>query len=272
MFSAFLLISSALFALGAAVGSFLNVLIYRSIREESWVTGRSKCDHCGRKIAWYDNIPVLSYLVLRGQSRCCSKPIPLSYPVVEFITGILFVWWYWGGSLFFHLTTEPLQILQPLFWLLVGILLLLIFFADLLYMIIPDLAVGVLLVITVLYRVYLATSGVMQLNDLLLAMMGVVIAVSLLGGLWLVTKGKGMGLGDIKYAVPMALLLGWPRILVGLFLAFILGGIVAMGLIIAGRKKFGQIVPFGPFLVVATAIALIWGEFLYTWYIGLLMG
>lgn len=261
--------SLVLFIFGAAVGSFVNVLIYRTIRDEDWIKGRSKCDFCGKKLAWYDNIPLLSYLILGGKTRCCKKSISMTYPVVELMTAALFVWWYWSGSLFFRLTTDPAQTIQPFFWLLVGILLLLIFFADFFYLIIPDVAVGLLLVLTVVYRIFLVMSGSMQAQDLLFAVMGMLLSLALIGGLWLITQGKGMGFGDVKLAAPMALLLGWPKVIVGLSIAFVLGGLVAMVLLVTGRKKFGQVLPFGPFMVTAIVVSLLWGEQLFNWYVGL---
>jgi leader peptidase (prepilin peptidase) / N-methyltransferase len=255
-----------LFVLGTAVGSFLNVLIYRTIQGESWVVGRSKCDHCQRKISWYDNVPIFSFLLLGGKSRCCKKPIPSSYPLVELMTGSLFVWWYGIGFVFFRLTTTPFQVLQPLFWLLVGILLLTIFFADLMHMIIPDLAVGLLFILTLAYRLYLTLAAVMQIRDLQLALLGMVAAVIFLGGLWALTKGKGMGFGDVKLIAPIALLLGWPKVLVGLFFAFIMGGVVGSVLLLLGKKKVGQVIPFGPFIIVGAVLSLVWGEAVFNWY------
>lgn len=261
-----LLIALLLFLLGLAVGSFLNVLISRTVEGESWVEGRSRCDHCGQQLVWYDNIPLVSFLWLRGQSRCCQQPIPLSYPLVELMTGLLFVWWYGVGFVFFQLTQAPFSVLQPLFWLLVGVLLVVILVADFLYMLIPDVAVGSLFTLTLVYRLYLVVSGVMQVRDLWLTILGMAVAVTLLGGLWLVTKGKGMGLGDVKYALPMSWLLGWPEILVGLFLAFVSGGLVASLLLLVGKKKIRQKIAFGPFLVLGTVLSLVWGELIFSWY------
>lgn len=262
--------------LGAVIGSFLNVLVYRTLDEkpvkkkESWLHGRSRCDSCGNQIAWFDNIPLFSYIWLGGKCRNCEQKISVSHPVVELLTGALFVWWYWGGALFFQLTQSPFSVLQPLFWLTVGILLLVIFLSDIRYYIIPDWAVGILTVITVLYRVVLVLFGEMQLADLGRAVMGLVLSVSLLGGLWLATKGRGIGLGDVKLMIPLSLLLGWPGIIVGLFLAFVLGAIVGVVLILLGKKRFGQVIPFGPFLITAAAISLLWGDAIYTWYMSLL--
>lgn len=260
------LIAVFLFILGLAVGSFLNVLIYRTVKGESWLMGRSYCDHCQKKIVWYDNIPLFSYLWLRGKSRCCGRKIPLSYPLVEVMTGSLFVWWYAAGSLFFKLTQAPFQTLQPLFWLAVGTLLLVIFFSDLLHMIIPDLVVGALLLLTIFYRLYLVVSGIMQWQDFWLMLGGMVLGLAVIGGLWLVTKGKGMGFGDVKFVVPMAWLLGWPKIMVGLFLAFFIGGVIALVLLILGQKKLEQKIAFGPFLVMATVLSLLWGDAIFSWY------
>lgn len=264
------LTSILLFVIGTAVGSFLNVVLYRSIIGQDWVSGRSRCDNCKKQIQWFDNIPLLSYLVLGGKCRYCKDQIALSHPVIEFLTGVLFVWWYWGGSLFFQLTQAPFSAVQPLFWLMVGVLLLMIFMADLLYLLIPDVAVALLLLMTVLYRVGLTAMGIMEPMDLLKAVMGMVLSVSFFGGLWLLTKGRGMGLGDVKLVGPLALLLGWPNILVGLFMAFVGGAVTGMIMIAMGKRKMGQVLPFGPFLVMGTVVALVFGDQLVTWYLGMI--
>ncbi|MFH1959034.1 MAG: prepilin peptidase [Patescibacteria group bacterium] len=262
----FILVGIFLFILGAVIGSFLNVLIYRTVQGESWVTGRSHCDHCQKKIAWYDNIPLLSFIFLKRKSRCCKKTISASYPVVEFMTGSLFVWWYWIGAVFFKLTIAPFSVLQPLFWLIVGVILIVIFFADLLYFVVPDLAVGIMFFMAVIYRLYLTGAGIMQPNDLWMTILGMICAVMFFMGLRWLTKGKGMGLGDVKLSAPMALLLGWPKVFVGIFLSFILGGLVASGLLISGKRKLGQVIPFGPFIIIGTILSLVWGEAIFTWY------
>ncbi|MDH5532960.1 MAG: prepilin peptidase [Candidatus Pacebacteria bacterium] len=266
----FLIISLALFFTGAAIGSFLNVVIYRSLNDESWVTGRSRCDSCRKKISWYDNIPVLSYLILRAKCRFCKKPIALTHPVVEVLVGSLFVWWYWSASIFFTLTQRPFEVLQPAFWLVVGIILIAILVTDYLYYIIPDSFVILLLGLTIIYRAALVGFGIMQTNDLIMAIFGMILSVLFIGSLWFFTRGKGMGLGDVKLMVPLSLLLGWPNTLVGLFLSFILGGFVGGGLLLSKRKKMGQVVPFGPFLILGTFISLIWGDQILTWYLSFL--
>jgi len=266
----FLYLTIILFILGSAIGSFINVLISRTRTSQQWVKGRSHCDHCNKPLKWYDMVPLLSYIWLRGQSRCCHQPISISHPVVEFLTGTMLVWWFWGGSLFFQLTKAPFQIIQPLFWLSVGIILLVIFLVDFYTMIIPDLAVWSLLLLTLLYRLALTITGVMAQTDFIwtiLAAVGVWFAFFLL---WFLTKGKGLGFGDVKLSIPMTLLLGWPQILVGLFLSFTIGGAVGAVLLLTGKKKLKQVVPFGPFLVVGTVITLVFGDLILRWYLSLL--
>jgi leader peptidase (prepilin peptidase)/N-methyltransferase len=270
MLMSFILISLALFALGSIIGSFLNVVIYRSVVGESWVRGRSRCDHCRQQIAWYDNIPLLSFMILKGKCRACAEPISISHPVVELMTGLLFVWWYWGGSLFFQLTRAPFQTLQPLFWLSIALLLLVLFFSDLLYMVLPDIVTGLLMVLTTLYRLALVLAGIMEPMDLLRAVMGMVLATTLFGGLWLITKGKGMGFGDVKLIIPLSLLVGWPAVMALLMTSFVLGAMTGVGLIMVGKKRFGQVIPFGPFLILSTAITLVWGNEIIHWYTSLL--
>lgn len=264
------IVSIFLFALGAAVGSFVNVVLYRTVIDEGWVHGRSRCDFCKKTIRWFDNIPLLSYLILRGMCRDCQKQISLSHPVVELLVGTLFVWWYWGGSLFFQLTQSPFKAIQPIFWLAVGILLIMVFMADVLYLIIPDVVVGLLLVLTISYRLALTGFGIMQPLDLFRAVLGAVIAVGFFGGLWLITKGKGMGLGDVKLVAPLGLLLGWPNIFVGLFIAFVTGAAVGITMIALKKRSLGQVLPFGPFLIWGTMIALVYGDALSHWYLQLL--
>ena len=266
----FVTFSLILFVIGLIIGSFLNVVIYRTIQGESWVVGRSKCEFCGQKIHWYDNIPLLSFVILRGRCRACAGQISLIHPVIEVLTGLLFVWWYWGGFLFFRLTTQPFQTLQPLFWLMVGLILLAIVVADSLHYIIPDLFVLTLFAMTAAYRLVLVLHGVMQFKDLQLAILGMGLWGLFFWALWFFTKGKGLGLGDVKLVIPLALILGWPKIVVGMFLAFVIGAVCAIALVVSRQKAFGQIVPFGPFLVLGAGIALIWGDNILRWYLHLL--
>lgn len=260
-----------LFVFGLAIGSFLNVVIYRSVHDESWVVGRSKCPHCHKQIAWFDNIPLVSYVLLRGHCRACRKPISWAYPMIEFITGALFVWWYVIGATVFRLTTQPLSVLQPAFWLIVGICLLVIFFADALYGIIPDGAVILLAVLGFAYRWVLTATHVMQPVDFWWSLAAGVGASGVFWGLRALTRSRGMGWGDVKFVFPLGLILGLRDTVVGVFLAFVMGAIVGVALIGFKKKKLGQTLPFGPFLVAGAMLALLFGDQLVQWYIGLLL-
>lgn len=255
-----------LFVLGACIGSFLNVVIYRTLHDESFVRGRSHCESCGTLIHWYDNVPLLSYLVLKGRCRACKTKISIQHPVIEFMTGILFVWWYVVGFAFFRLTTLPFSVVQPLFWLVIGVILWLIFVTDVLHMLMPTPALVIMPLLAFLYRWSLAESGIMEWHDFWWAiLMGVLLSL-FLWSLRVLTKGKGMGDGDVIFALSMGFLLGWPRALVGMFLAFLIGAVVGVGIIVLKKKRFSSRIPFGPFLILGTFLALLWGDELWGWY------
>jgi prepilin signal peptidase PulO-like enzyme (type II secretory pathway) len=259
-----------LFIFGLVVGSFLNVVIYRTIHGEGWVSGRSRCDHCRKIIAWYDNIPLLSYLILRGRCRYCHKKIAVQHFALELLTGFLFVWWYAIGFAFFKLSATPHLFIQPLFWLLVGVFLLIIFVTDWLYQIIPDYANVVLGILALGYRLYLAKTGAMQMGDFWLSLVMGIGLSAFLGLLWIFSKGRGMGLGDVKFAIVMGILLGWPRGLVAMMLAFVIGASIGIVMIVLKLKKFKEKIAFGPFLILGTVVALVWGNQIWQGYMKLL--
>ena len=160
--------------------------------------------------------------------------------------------------------------IQPVFWLVVGVGLVAMLVADLWFYVLPDVFTIGLSVLTFLYRFLLTIAGIMQLSDFLGAIAAAVAASGFFAGLILLTRGKGMGWGDVKLAVVMGLLLGWPRILVALFVSFLTGAALGIILIVLGKKRFGQVMPFGPFLIVGTIVALVWGEKIITEYMHLL--
>ena len=261
-----LIIGFFLFFFGACVGSFLNLVIYRSKTGQPWMTGRSQCESCKQHIAWYDNIPLLSFVFLRGKCRRCRAALSVSHPIVEGLTGVLFLWWYLVGFFFFQLTQQPFTMLQPLFWLLVGVVLLFIFMYDYRYLIIPDWTVLTLTALALLYRMALVLAGIMRHEDFFWTVCGAVAASGFFYLIWLVTKQRGIGLGDVKLAAPLGLLLGWPVVWVGLWLATVVGAVVGIALIALGKAKFGKPIPFGPFLIIGTLLGLLWGDTLISWY------
>lgn len=249
------------FFVGTAVGSFVNVLIDRTVEGKDWIRGRSKCDYCQKTLKWYDLIPVFSYVFYRGKSRCCQKKLSYQYPIVELIVGLMFVWWLAIGFWFFQLVNSPLlSVIQPGFWLITGILLAILVLADLFYGIVMMAVLWVGVATTLLYRILLISVGVYQTFDLWVGIMVASIFYGLFWGLYKATSGRGMADGDMYVALYMGLLLGWPRGVVALMLSFIIGAVVGIILIAAKLRSRKQTIPFVPFMVVSTAIALIWGD------------
>lgn len=258
------------FCIGLAVGSFLNVLIMRSLRGEDFIWGRSHCDVCGRELRWWEMIPLVSFIALRGRCRTCKTEIDIMHPVVEVLSGLLFLWWWVIGFAFFQLTQAPLTVLQPLFWLLVGIILLIIFLVDLRNFIIPDWATLILFFMTLLYRVVLIATNAHQATDFAWALFGATLLLLFFLFLWLITAKKGIGFGDVKLIFPLGLLMGWPSMFVGTFLAFVIGAAVGVGMLLTKKIRFGKALPFGPFLILGTFLALLYGDGLLDWYLSLL--
>lgn len=258
------------FVLGVCVGSFINVLVLRTLRGESFVTGRSHCDTCGRPLVWYELIPLLSYIALRGRCRTCQQEIDVMHPVVEFLTGALFVWWLLIGFAFFQLSSAPLVYIQPLFWLVIGTLLLIIVVIDLRAWLIPDWAILGLSFLTLGYRMTLILAGVYNPQDLARALMGAALACGFFLCLWYATRKQGIGFGDVKLIFALALLIGWPDVIVGVFSAFVIGAVVGVALLFAAGARWKSAVPFAPFLIVGTGVALLWGDSLLRWYLHLL--
>lgn len=258
------------FFLGLCVGSFINVVIMRTLRGEDFLWGRSHCDACGRELQWWEMIPLLSFIALRGRCRTCHKEIDIMHFVVELLTGLLFVWWWVIGFAFFQLTQTPLTVLQPVFWLVVGLIMLVIVVVDIRSFIIPDWATLLLFFLTLLYRIVLIATNAHQPVDFAWALFGSLLLLSFFLLLWFITAKKGIGFGDVKLVFPLGLLMGWPSMFVGIFLAFIIGAVVGIGLLFAKKTAFGRALPFGPFLILGTFLSLLYGDSLLRWYIALL--
>lgn len=259
-----------LFVSGTCLASFLSVVVDRTLVEKDWTKGRSRCDHCSSLIAWYDNIPLLSFLLLRGRCRNCSQPIDSSLFLRELVLGFSFP--LISFALFgLSLPSTPLAWLQLGLWLLILIVTWLIFWFDLKALIIPNsLVVGLLalsLVKLVLNLFSTRFSWLLLAQDVLPALL----LVLFFGGLWVITHQKGFGMGDVKLALPLGLLAGFPEIIIMVFSAFIIGAIWGIILLITGQKKFGQVLPFGPFLLIGFWISLIWGDLLWQAYWQLLI-
>lgn len=245
--------------------SFFNVVIFRTAREESFIKGRSKCEHCHQQINWYDNIPLFSFLILQGRCRFCHKKIKFIYFLTEltaFILGFVFV---------LALIELPwLSIFSPwllVFYFLIFFVLLFTLLADLQYLIVPDFFVVLLSILVLVVQIF-------SKQNWLLSLWAVLFSSTFFLGLYFlakkILKKEALGLGDIKLMVPIAFLLSWPKIVLSIFLAFIIGGFFAMLMLLIKRKKLGQALPFAPFLILSALISFFFGEALWHWYWGLL--
>jgi len=249
------------FLFGLATGSFLNSIIYRLKTGESFLFKRSYCPYCKHKLNWQDLIPIFSFITLKGKCRYCKKLISLQYSLVELVTAILFV-------LIFKLTISNQQltsfsILNTCFLFLVSCFLIVIFVYDLKHYIIPDKIIYPAIGITFLYNIFYSY---FILNTLYSAFGAAIFFLAIV----LISKGRWMGVGDVKLVLFMGLFLGFPSILVALFFAFFLGAIIGIGLILTGKKTLKSEVPFGPFLVTGTFIALFLGNQIINCYLNLL--
>ena len=255
------LIGFFVFWLGAAVGSFVNVLVSRSVKGENWVNGRSKCDHCEQLLAWYDMIPIVSYLFYQGKSRCCHKKLSWSHPVVEGLFGLLFLWWLLVGFIFFRLAIAPWSVVQPILGLGMGCLVLILAVADAMYGYVLMPVVGVAVFWIYGYRSALYLSGVYDLADLGRSMLGGALSFGFLWLLHVATKGRGMGDGDAYLAFVTGSLLAGIAAFWGLLTAFIIGAIWGITLLLLGKKKWGSTLPFGPFIILGAIVTQLFIRF-----------
>lgn len=250
--------------LGLIVGSFLNVVIYRVPRDLSIVRPGSACPGCDTPISARDNIPVLSWLLLRGRCRTCGEPISGRYPLVEGLNAVLWLalgWWAWRP--------EGVDPLLP--WLLVlGSAGLALWFIDLDHHRLPD---AIVLPLYPLGIAGLVFAGLASAHwPLIDVAIGVGAWLVVIGGIWLLTGGRAMGFGDVKLAPVLAATLAWVGVssaLVGLLAAFVLGGGVGLVLMLTGRARRGTHIAFGPFLLLGALVGLLWGEDLGAAYLEL---
>ncbi len=258
-------------AVGLCVGSFLNVCIYRLPLGLSIVRPGSRCPGCGTFIRWFDNIPVLSYLLLRGRCRTCAAPIRFRYPGVELLTGLLF-----AAVLARFGPVVPLG--AVVFYWVFTALLVAITFIDLEHMIIPDelsvfgLLAGILL--NLLYPALL--HGSTWWMSASYAVCSAAVMASLLyltgaAGSW-VFKKEALGMGDVKLIAMIAATLGLQQGLLALLFSALSGSAVSLVLVSLGRAGMKDPVPYGPFLALGAWGALLWGEAFFHWYGALLQG
>ncbi|RMG68411.1 MAG: prepilin peptidase [Nitrospirae bacterium] len=247
------------FLFGLVIGSFLNVCIYRLPRGESVVFPSSKCPSCGSSIKAYDNVPLLSYLILRGRCRSCGSRISKRYPLVEFLNGLLYVmvlWRYGMGvtALVFMLYMSALIVIT---------------FIDLDFQIIPD-------VITLPGTMLSILAGSLFLKDPFLrfaalgwraSVIGAVLGFGLFYAIAVLSRG-GMGGGDIKMMAMVGALTGWKGVLLTTFLGSLIGSLVGIYLMLLKGKGRKTKIPFGPYLAAGSAVTVLFGQEILRLYLG----
>jgi leader peptidase (prepilin peptidase)/N-methyltransferase len=258
---------AALAALGLLVGSFLNVVVHRVPAGLSVLRPGSSCPACGRPVRPYDNVPVLSWLVLRGRCRDCAAPISVRYPAVELATGLLFalVGARFAGSAYL---VAALALVAG------GVAL---FMIDLDVQRLPFAITGV---VAALVTVALVIDGLDGISGIggpgsggwPVAVLSAGIWTAVYGGVWLLTAGRGMGLGDVALAPVLGLALGWlgwgPG-LTGLLAGFVLGAVIGLLLMLVGRAGRRSRVPHGPFMLAGAALGMFAGKWLWDGYLAL---
>lgn len=256
-----LMILIFVFVFGLIIGSFLNCLIWR-LHEKEGLMNRSYCPKCRKQIAWYDNIPILSFIMLKGKCRHCGKPIAWQYPAVELSTGWLFATAYYlnyGGMI-----DDKLFIVQLLRdWFIIAVMIV-IFIYDLRWSEILDKVTLPACLAALIINLALGFS----LWNLLISG---IIGSSFFLIQFLISHGKWIGGGDIRLGLLMGLALGWPVVILAVIISYFIGSIVGVGLILAGKKKWGSEVPLGVFLAVGSIISLFFHAQILNWYLNILI-
>ncbi len=246
----------ALFAiLGLAVGSFLNVCSDRLPQGRSIINPPSACATCRHRLGVVDLVPLLSYLWLRGRCRYCHTPIPRRLPAVELAMGLLFALLYWHHGLSLMLG----------FSLVYACLLTLIFVIDIEHQLILDKVVYPGMGLALALSAFNPALGVNPGPGTVSSIVGGAAGLAVMLLIFLIARG-GMGMGDVKMAVLVGLVTGFPKVFMALFLSIIAGGLIATALLTLGLKTRRQPIPFGPFLAMGTMAVVVWGSDIQHWY------
>jgi leader peptidase (prepilin peptidase)/N-methyltransferase len=268
------------FTWGGCIGSFLNVCIYRIPRDVSVVKPRSHCPHCNQLIPWYYNIPLLSYVQLRGRCAFCKARITPRYVLVELLTAVLFVlvWQKFDtGHAARPLGLVPINnlALVPVYWLMVSGLILGTF-VDFEHMILPDrVTLGGIVAGLLLSALAPAMQGQdSMLHGFLHSLLGAAVGW---GSLWavaamgsLIFRKEAMGFGDVKLLGAIGAFLGWKAILFSIMLSSFAGSLVGIAFVLTKKKEMGSRIPYGPYLALAAVVWILWGQAWWHAYTGLM--
>ncbi len=240
---------------GAIIGSFLNVCVYRLPRGRSVVWPASACGSCGRQLSWYENIPVLSFVVLGGRCRSCHASISIRYPVIEALTAVMFAtaWWYYGPGV--ALAAR----------LVFGCALIVLFAIDLEHHLLPNAITLPGIVVGFAFSVFGDPGWVSSLIGILVGG-GVLYAIAEI--YYRIRHEEGLGMGDVKMLAMIGAFVGWKLTLVTLMMASFAGSLVGVVLIVMQRGSMKYALPFGTFLALGAALAATIGPGVLTWYLG----
>lgn len=281
-----LIVVAILFIWGLCLGSFVNALVWRlheqatskkqSLKTKkasgslSIVNGRSMCVNCKHTLAWYDLIPLLSWLQLQGRCRYCKKPISPQYPIVELITGVVFAGSYLLWPSIVHLNGQWLLLSV---WLACSVGLLALAVYDLRWMLLPNKIIYPTLAVAVVGRLgYIVAFEDRPLHAIFLWAGSIIIASGVFLALFVYSKGKWIGYGDVRLGLITGTLLADPqKALAMIFIASLIGTLLVLPGIMSGKKTMASKLPYGPFLIAATAIMIIFGDSLLNWYKGLIL-
>jgi leader peptidase (prepilin peptidase) / N-methyltransferase len=250
---------SVLFAavFGAVIGSFLNVCIHRLPRGRSVTAPASACPNCGHELSWFENIPIVSWLLLRGRCRQCRAPISIRYPIIELITAAMFAagWWYYD---------DPWLLASRLVF---GCALIVLFAIDLEHQLLPNVITLPGIVVGFGFSLMTEPGWVASLIGVL-AGGGVLFAVA--EAYYRIRHEEGLGMGDVKMLAMVGAFLGWKLTLVTLMMASLCGSLVGVAMIVSRRGGLKYALPFGTFLALGAAAAATIGPAVLDWYLGLL--
>lgn len=252
------------FILGTMAASFFHVVILRMhAKRGGIIAGRSECTHCKHLLNWYDLVPVVSYLSLSGKCRYCKEYIGSRYLLIEILTGTIFAYLAYTFPFEQFPSIWGYLSIMAVYIFFVSILILIAFY-DWYYYIIPD------QISLPAISIALAMSFFPFTPSLSEAFFGALIPFTFFVFQIVISKGKWIGGGDLRLALFMGIILGPAKVVVALFIAYLIGSIVGISLIMAKKKSMKERIPFGPFLCIGTFIALFWGQQLIDWYFGML--
>lgn len=290
------LIELGLFLIGLAFGSFLNVITLRYSPERGFYnrkhfSGRSMCPHCHKILSWYELIPLASYLIQMGKCRTCQARLTVQYPIVELTSALIFVFVPLTLKNIFLVVVpnfQALLITGSIIWIAVLMFLLAAFIIDLRHYIIPN-SVNLTVFIVGLAWIVIGwfsgafsnvygTSFLKQYSAIFPSfssaianhLLGAVVALLFFIIIYIATRGRAMGMGDVKLITALGLLFGWPDIVVIVLLSFIIGAVISVFLLAFKKKSMTDKIPFGPFIVVSTAIVFFFGAGLMSAYFAII--